>query len=190
MTDTPVSGIGPGGIEANGKKIPAANVIWAAGVRADLPPGVPGETDRAGRPKVDGSLRLPGHGNIFCIGDAAYFEQDGAPLPGVAAVAKQQGAHVAKVIRAQLKDRRAPEPFRYRNPGMLATIGRNSAVADLGGIRFKGWLAWMFWGLIHIFFLIGFRSRVLVFWNWVWAWLTYGRGARLILGQDPEASDG
>lgn len=182
MTGTPVSDVGPDGITVGDTFIPAANVIWAAGVRADLPGGIDSDADRAGRPMVRGDLTLPGHDDIFCIGDACHYEQDGAPIPGVAAAAKQQGAHVAKVILARFAGKPEPKPFKYRNVGMLATIGRNSAVADLGGVRFKGWIAWMFWGLIHIFFLIGFRSRVMVFWNWVWAWLTYGRGARLILG--------
>ncbi len=181
--DAMVSDIDRGGITLkDGDRIPAATVIWAAGVRANLPGGLDARTSRSGQIEVAPNLSLPDHPDIFCIGDACHYEQDGTSLPGVAPVAEQQGAHAARVIRARLAGTSPPGPFRYRNAGMLATIGRNKAIADLGKIRFKGWLAWMFWGLVHILFLIGFRNRLMVFWNWTWAWLTYGRGARLILG--------
>jgi NADH dehydrogenase len=106
----------------------------------------------------------------------------GEPLPGLAPVAQQQGSYVGELIGRRVAGNSAPPPFRYRDKGALATIGRHSAIADLGWIRLTGLVAWVLWGVVHIFFLIGFRNRVAVFLNWIWAWLTYGRGARLITG--------
>ena len=118
------------------------------------------------------------------IGDAAHFAISGEmSLPGVAPVAKQQGTYVANVVRRRIAGGRTPKPFRYRDEGMLATIGRGAAVANLRWLKLTGWIAWMFWGLVHIYFLIGFRSRMMVFLNWVWAYFTYGLGARLITGR-------
>ena len=137
----------------------------------------------AGRVPVEPDLSVPGHPEIFVIGDAALSTgTDGEPLPGLAPVAIQQGRYVGELIAARVRGEPAPPPFHYRDKGALATIGRASAVADLGWIRLTGWIAWVLWGIVHIFFLIGFRNRVAVFLNWVWAWLTYGRGARLITG--------
>jgi NADH dehydrogenase len=137
-----------------------------------------------GRIKVGGDLSVPGHPEIFVIGDAAYWAPAGGePLPAVAPVAKQQGAYVARLIQWRVAGGQAPEPFRYRDEGMLATIGRGAAVANLRWVKLTGWIAWMFWGLIHIYFLIGFRNRMLVFLNWIWAYFTYGLGARLITGR-------
>ncbi|MDH3475328.1 MAG: FAD-dependent oxidoreductase, partial [Rhodospirillales bacterium] len=165
--------------------IPAATVLWAAGTKAGAIGGWLGaEVDRAGRVKIGADLSVPGHPETFVIGDAAHFAATGeAPLPGVAPVAKQQGAYVAKSIRQRVAGGPAPEPFRYRDEGMLATIGRGAAVANLRWIKLTGWIAWMFWGLVHIYFLIGFRTRMMVFLNWVWAYFTYGLGARLITGR-------
>ncbi len=166
----------------DGRTIPAANILWAAGTRAPAVGDWLGAgTDRQGRVIVAPDLTVPGHPNIFVIGDAAsYAPEGGKPVPAVAPVAKQQGAHLAKVIRDRLDAASRPRPFRYRDDGMLATIGRHAAVANLRWIKMAGWFAWMFWGLIHIYFLIGARNRMMVFVNWVWAYFTYGLGARLI----------
>ncbi|MEM8590084.1 MAG: NAD(P)/FAD-dependent oxidoreductase [Pseudomonadota bacterium] len=175
----------------DGRVIPAANILWAAGTRAPaVGDWLDAETDRQGRVIVAPDLTVPGHPNIFVIGDAAsYTPEGGKPLPAVAPVAKQQGAHLAKVIRDRLDAASRPRPFRYRDDGMLATIGRHAAVANLRWIKMAGWFAWMFWGLIHIYFLIGARNRMMVFMNWAWAYFTYGLGARLITRSSVSATD-
>jgi NADH dehydrogenase len=182
--DTPIEAIDSQGVVAKGERIAAANVIWCAGVGASPVArwlGVP--ASRGDRVRVTPDLSVPGHPEIFVIGDAALVAgPDGAPLPGVAPVAKQQGRYVGQLIGRRLCRDQSSRPFRYRDQGALATIGRHSAIADLGWIRLTGGTAWILWGLVHIFFLIGFRNRVAVFLNWIWAWLTYGRGARLITG--------
>jgi NADH dehydrogenase len=125
---------------------------------------------------------LPDHPEVFVIGDTAAAEDEhGKTLPGVAPVAKQQGAYVARAIRARLNGQ-APPPFHYRNYGNLATIGRKSAVADFGWLRVSGLLGWLLWGGVHIAFLIGFRNRIAVLLDWLWAYVTFQRGARLITG--------
>ncbi len=169
----------------NEEVIPAATVLWAAGTKAcAISDWLGTETDRMGRIKIRDDLSVPGHPEIFVIGDAAHCAPPGeAPLPAVAPVAKQQGAYVARLIRGRVAGGQLPKPFRYRDEGMLATIGRGAAVANLRWIKLTGWIAWMFWGLIHIYFLIGFRNRMMVFLNWVWAYFTYGLGARLITGR-------
>ena len=169
----------------NEEVIPAATVLWAAGTTAGpICDWLGTETDGMGRIKVSDDLSVPGHPEVFVIGDAAHWAPPGdAPLPAVAPVAKQQGAYVARLIQRRVAGGQAPEPFRYRDEGMLATIGRGAAVANLRWIKLTGWIAWMFWGLIHIYFLIGFRNRMMVFLNWVWAYFTYGLGARLITGR-------
>ncbi len=126
---------------------------------------------------------VPGHDEVFVIGDVASLAgRDGKPLPGLAAVATQHGKYVAKVIARRVAGRPAPRPFRYRNLGTLAVIGRSRAVADLGWLQLRGLPAWLFWSLVHLFLLAGFRNRVVVYVNWAWAWFTYGRGAKLIIG--------
>ncbi len=176
----------------NKEVIPAATVLWAAGTKAGaICDWLGTETDRMGRIKVSHDLSVPGQPEIFVIGDAAHWAPTGdAPLPAVAPVAKQQGAYVARLIQRRVAGGRAPEPFRYRDEGMLATIGRGAAVANLRWIKLTGWIAWMFWGLIHIYFLIGFRNRMMVFLNWVWAYFTYGLGARLITGRQRRGRTG
>jgi NADH dehydrogenase len=145
--------------------------------------GVP--RDRAGRVLVAPDLTVPGHPDVFVAGDLAQVTQhDGRPVPGVAPAAKQMGTHVARVIRARLAGRPAPAPFRYRDYGNLATIGRMAGVVDLGRVRFSGVLAWWFWLTAHLFFLIGFRNRVLVLIEWAWSYFSYQRGARIILGKN------
>jgi NADH dehydrogenase len=138
-------------------------------------------TDRAGRVLVESDLSVPGRSNVFAIGDMAHTVSGAMTVPGVAQGAKQGGAHVAEVIRADLAGRARPE-FRYDNKGELATIGRSSAVGVIRGLKLSGWIAWMAWWSVHIVFLIDFRSRLLVLINWGWNYLTFRRGARLITG--------
>jgi NADH:ubiquinone reductase (H+-translocating) len=163
--------------------IAAATAIWAAGVQASRAAEWLGVApDRSGRVPIDANLRVPGCGAVFVIGDtSACANEDGGMLPGVAPVAKQQGEHVARAIRAALKGKETA-PFRYRNYGNLATIGRNHAVADFGPIRLSGYLAWVMWCVAHIWFLSGFRNRFVVGLQWLWNYLTFARGARLITG--------
>jgi NADH dehydrogenase len=178
--------VGEEGVHLGETLIPSATVIWAAGVAASPAAGwIGAEADRAGRIKVLGDLSVPGRPEIFAIGDTALaIGADGRPLPGVAPVAKQQGAYVARAIAFRLSGR-TPPPFRYRDFGNLATIGRAAAVVDFGRIRLKGWFAWLFWCAAHIYFLIGFRNRMAVVLDWLWAYVSFQRGARLITG--PEA---
>jgi len=164
----------------SGEIIPAQTVIWAAGVRASplnatlgVAPG------RQGRIPVEPTLQVPGHPEVFIIGDAAYLEQDGEPLPMVAPVAIQMGQFVARNIKRQVRGQ-ALEPFRYRDQGTLATIGRNAAVANVYGIKATGFLAWVMWLGIHIIQLIGFRNKLFVLINWAWDYFFYERAARLI----------
>ena len=165
------------------ERIETRTIMWAAGVKAS-PAGtwLGVDTDRVGRVRVGADLSVPGHPNIFVIGDTALATGvDGEPLPGVAPVAKQQGKYVADVLRARMKAR-PTESFRYRNNGSMATIGRKSAVAELGGIKLSGFSAWLLWCLVHVYFLIGFRNRFSVALNWSWNYITFQRGSRLITG--------
>jgi NADH:ubiquinone reductase (H+-translocating) len=169
--------------------IPTETVIWSAGVKAS-PAGnwLDVETDRSGRIEVDEHLRLPGDERVFVLGDvAAHTNPDGTPTPGLAPAAKQQGRYAARALAALRAGRELRQPFRYRDYGQLATIGRHSAVVNLRGWRISGWPGWWFWGLAHIYYLIGFRNRIVVAANWFWSYLTFGRGIRLITGdvQDP-----
>ncbi len=172
------------------ERIESRTLIWAAGVAASPAAGWLGiASGRGGRVSVMADLSLPGHPEIFVIGDTAEVEgPDGQPLPGVAPVAKQEGAYVGRVIAARIAARiagaRPPTPFRYRNLGNLATIGRKEAVVDFGRLQLTGRIAWLVWGLAHIYFLIGFRNRMAVAVDWLWSYLTYQRGARLITGQE------
>jgi NADH:ubiquinone reductase (H+-translocating) len=163
--------------------IPVRTIIWAAGVMAS-PAGrwLGVETDRAGRVKVRGDLSVPGHPDVFVIGDtAAVVDASGAMLPGVAPVAKQQGQYVASALIARREGRTAPA-FRYRDYGTLATIGRSRAVAQFGKFKVSGFLAWVLWSVAHVYFLIGFRNRFVVALNWAWSYITFERGSRLITG--------
>jgi NADH:ubiquinone reductase (H+-translocating) len=181
----PASACDAGGVVVDGERIEARTIIWAAGVAASpAAKWLGAEKDRAGRVIVGRDLTLPGHAEIFVIGDtAAAPGGDGKPLPGVAPVAKQQGAYVARVIAARTAKKAEPPPFRYRNYGNLATIGRKVAVADFGRVRLSGRLAWLLWGGVHVLFLIGFRNRVAVLLDWLWAYVTFQRGARLITSE-------
>ena len=168
------------------ERIESRTLIWAAGVAASPAAAWLGIAPaRGGRVPVMSDLSLPGNPEIFVIGDTAQVEgRGGQPLPGVAPVAKQEGAYVARVIAARIAGKRAPAPFRYRNLGNLATIGRKEAVVDFGRLQLTGRFAWLVWGLAHIYFLIGFRNRMAVAVDWLWSYLTYQRGARLITGQE------
>ena len=163
------------------ERIAAGTILWPAGVMASpAARWLHAAHDRAGRVTIEPHLTLPGHPDVFVIGDTAcVLGPDGKPLPGLAPVAKQQGLYVAQSIRARLAGA-SVAPFRYCPLGSLATIGRGRAVADFGWIRLSGRLAWLLWGLVHIAFLIGFRNRIVVLMDWLWAYLTYKRGARLI----------
>lgn len=180
--NTPVEEVRPDGVVAGGETIPCGTVIWCAGVAAEpIGPWLKAETDEGGRVKVSADLSLPGFPDVFVIGDAAHVTSErGAPLPGLATVAKQEGAFVAELIARRVRGEREPVRFRYRDYGQLATIGRSAAVADFGRVRLRGWLAWVVWSFAHIYYLIGFRNRLVVFINWAWAYVTFGRGARLI----------
>lgn len=172
------------GVEVAGERIDAGTVIWAAGVMASPAAqwlGIQG--DRAGRVAVAPDLSLPGRPEIFVVGDVAMANRaDGRPVPGVAPAAKQMGTHAGQVIAARLAGRAEPPPFRYRDYGNLATIGRKRAVADFGGFHLRGTAAWLLWCVAHIFFLVGFRNRLIVGANWLWHYFTFDRGARLITG--------
>jgi len=180
----PVSRCDEAGVIVGEERIEAATIIWAAGVAAS-PAGrwLGVERDRVGRVVVDADLTVPGHSEIFVIGDTARGPgRDGKPLPGLAPVAKQQGEYVARVVQARLAGRPPPGPFRYRDWGTMATVGRGAAVADFGWLRVDGFLAWLLWGLIHVAFLIGFRNRLVVLFDWLWSYVTFQSGARLITG--------
>ena len=183
----PVSQCDQDGVTIGAQRLQAMTIVWAAGVMASSAAQWLGaDQDRAGRVKVGPDLSLPGHPEIFVIGDTALaLGRDGQPLPGLAPVAKQQGAYVARLLRARLAGRPALPPFRYRSYGTLATIGRRAAVADFGWIKLDGTVAWLLWGLVHISFLIGFRNRLIVMLDWIWSYITFQSGARLITGPDP-----
>ena len=181
-TGTPVEAVDADGVVVDGERIRARTIIWAAGVAAS-PAGkwLCATTDRAGRVIVTPELTMPNHPEVFVIGDTAHAEQHGAMLPGLAPVALQQGRYVARSIRKRLRGQ--PErPFAYVDKGTLSTVGRLYALADIHGLRVAGFLAWLLWVGVHIFFLIGFRNRFVVMFQWAWAFLTYQRGARLITG--------
>ena len=178
-----VTGADCNGVQIGAEHLAMRTIVWAAGVMAS-PAGhwLDAETDRAGRVKVNPDLSLPEHPNIFVVGDTALVSgQTGRPLPGVAPVAKQQGHYVAEVLKARVNGKALP-PFRYRDFGSLSAIGRKSAVAQIGPCKLSGFAAWLLWSVAHIYFLIGFRSRLTVAINWGWSYLTYQRGTRLITG--------
>ncbi len=182
-TGAQVTSIDETGVYLGDEKINAATVIWGAGVRATtLTESLGVELDRAGRVIVEKDLSLPGHSNVFAIGDMTLFIQDDKPLPGVSPVAMQMGRCVARNIQNDLNGK-PREQFRYVDKGSMATIGRKAAIAHVGKLKLSGLLAWLFWLALHIWFLIGFRNRLVVMINWAWSYLTYQRGARLITGR-------
>jgi NADH dehydrogenase len=183
-----VTGCDEAGVSIGEERIETRTIVWAAGVQASRAGEWLGAgTDRAGRVKVAPDLSIPGSPNVFVIGDTAHvLDIDGKPLPGVAPVAKQEGKYVARLIRARVEGGDLPPPFRYRDPGALATIGRKRAVVQFGRVRLSGRLAWWLWSLAHIYFLIGFRNRLVVAMNWIWTYASFQRGTRLITGPDPQ----
>jgi NADH:ubiquinone reductase (H+-translocating) len=189
-TGTLVTSVRPGAVQVGEETIAAETVLWAAGVAAsplgrDL--GLP--TDRAGRVHVEPDLTLPGHQNVFVIGDLASLNgADGKPLPGVAQVAIQMGKHAAGNIQRAI-GHQPYAAFHYHDLGNMATIGRGSAVADLGRIQLKGFIGWLAWAFVHILNLIGFRNRIVVFVQWGWAYFTFQRSVRLIVGNVAEPTD-
>jgi NADH:ubiquinone reductase (H+-translocating) len=188
LTGSAVQEIDAQGYVRGGERVNAKTVLWAAGVAASpLGAMLGAPQDRAGRVQVRPDLSVPGHDNVFVAGDLATLTQaNGKPVPGVAPAAKQMGAHVATLIRARIAGRNEAKPFVYRDWGNLATIGRMAAVVDMpGGLEFSGVLAWWFWLAAHVFFLIGFRNRLVVLMNWAWAYATYQRHARVVFGNLP-----
>jgi NADH dehydrogenase len=175
----------------NEERIPAHTVLWAAGVQGSplaqvLADASGAELDRVGRVIVQPDLSIPGYPEIMVIGDLAHYaHQNGQPLPGVAQVAMQQGRYAARLIQSRLRGETPPPPFHYRDLGNMATIGRNAAVADLGRLRFSGWIGWIMWLFVHLVNLVQFENRVLVLFQWGWNYLTRNRAARLITGENP-----
>lgn len=172
------------GVAIGDERLAAATIVWGAGVMASAAARWLGAAeDRAGRAVVGPDLTVPDHPEISCIGDTACaIDAAGKPMPGLAPVAKQQGAYVARRLRAVLSGKAFPVPFRYRSWGTMATIGRRAAVADLGWLKLDGTLAWLLWSAVHVSFLIGFRNRLVVMLDWLWSYFTFQSGARLITG--------
>jgi NADH dehydrogenase len=183
-TGARVTQVAAEGLRIDGEFIPARTAIWAAGVKPSaLNPQLGVPLDKQGRVIVTRELHLPGDPSIFVIGDQAHVDEGGGPLPGLAPVAMQQGRFAAAQIGRML-DGRSLERFRYRDKGQMATIGRKRAIALIGRLRLHGFIAWLMWLLIHIYYLIGFKNRLFVLWSWAYSYLTYRRGARLITERD------
>ncbi|MFE1599866.1 NAD(P)/FAD-dependent oxidoreductase [Methylobacterium sp. ID0610] len=182
LTGRAVSAIGPEGVSIGDHVIRAGAIVWAAGVAASAAADWLGaDRDRAGRVKVLPDLSVPGFPEIFVIGDtAAVADADGKSVPGIAPAAKQMGRYAASVIAARVMGDRAPGPFQYRHHGDLATIGRKAAVVKLRWLTLRGFLGWLFWGVAHVYFLIGLRNRIAVAFSWMWDYVTFGRRSRLI----------
>lgn len=177
------------GLDVGGEWIDASTVVWAAGTVAGPAAGwIGAEAARNNAIKVLEDCSVPEHRNVFAIGDAASFAAaDGSLLPGLAPVAKQQGRYVGDLIRAEIDGQSVRKPFRYRNWGSMAVIGRSHAVGDFGTFRVRGFVAWLSWSLVHLMLLVDFRSRLTVYVNWAWSWFTRGRGIRLLTGAEPGA---
>jgi NADH dehydrogenase len=186
LTSTLVTGCDAHGVDLKNGRIDAGSVVWAAGVMASpAADWLAADRDRVGRVTVAPDLSLPGHDNVFVIGDTATVnDAAGRPVPGLAAAAKQMGIYVGRLIAARLSGKTLP-PFRYKNLGLLATIGRRSAVVELGPIQLRGFIGWLFWSVVHIYFLIGLRNRFVVAVTWLWSYITFQRGARLITEVPP-----
>ena len=180
-TSAPVTRCDGNGVALGDERIEAATVIWAAGVAASpAAQWLGAEHDQAGRVKVEPDLSVPGHPEIFVVGDTALVAGAGKPVPGIAPAAKQMGRYAARVIAATINGTAKPAPFRYRHYGNFATIGRRAAIADFGGFSLTGTLAWLLWSVAHIYFLIGVRNRLMVALTWIWNYATLKRGALLI----------
>jgi NADH dehydrogenase len=185
-----VTAVDADGLTIGGERLAAKTILWAAGVEASpAAKWLDAPADKAGRIKVEPDLSVPGHAEIFAVGDIATIKMpDGKPVPGVGDGAKQGGRHAARVIKARLAGNSGSLPFRYRHAGDLATIGRRAAVVDFGWLRLTGILAWWVWGLAHIYFLIGVKNRLFVALSWLWIYLTGQRSARLITQGDSNES--
>ncbi len=189
QTEALVTDIDSAGVGVDQRRIAARTVLWAAGVEASplgSSLGVP--LDRVGRVKVQADLTVPGHPEVFVVGDLAYLEQDGQPIPGIAPAAIQQGRHAVRNIRRHLSGKPL-ETFRYRDRGSMATLGRSAAVAEIGRLHLSGLPAWLSWLCIHIFFLIGYRNRLVVLFEWAKSYLTFQRSARLILDESADPGE-
>jgi NADH:ubiquinone reductase (H+-translocating) len=191
MTSTRVIGCDARGVDLEQGRIEAATIIWAAGVIASpAAHWLDAEHDRAGRVKVGPDLSVGGHPEIFAIGDTAaatYGTGQGTQaIPGIAPAAKQMGRYVGQLVAARIAGAAAPKPFRYRHQGDLAAIGRRAAVVKLGRLELRGFLGWLFWSVVHIFFLIEIRDRFVVAFTWLWDYITFQRGARLITRVPPQ----
>ena len=178
----PVTDIAPDHVSVGQERIAAGTIVWTAGVKATpVAEWLGMEAERDGRVAVSPTLEVAGLPGVYLIGDAALvLDRHGKPLPGLAPVAKQQGAYVARRVGRQVAGRAGPKPFRYQDWGALATIGRNRAVAEFGAVHMTGFAAWLTWAVVHIFFLIGFRNRFLVSAQWLFSYVMHRRGGRVI----------
>ena len=177
-------------IKTNKEIIEAATIIWCAGVKSpSISNWINTKTDKIGRILVKDDLSFPEYPNIYVIGDASHVkDKNNTPLPGLAPVAKQQGEFVASVIKKNIQNDKNKIKFYYKERGYLATIGRSKAIVDFGWFTLKGRMGWIFWSLIHIYFLIGFRNRFMVFVNWIWSYFTFSKGSRLITNNKNNSS--
>jgi len=187
MLETFVEDITEEGVTAKGELIFSHNIVWAAGMKAEgLADTLDTEQDRAGRVIIEADLTLPDDPRVYAIGDIAHFDHDdNGVLPGLAPVASQQGKHVAKNIKAHIAGKKR-EAFSYLDKGTMATIGRASAVAEVGNFKMKGFIAWLAWLFIHLIFLVGFRNKVSVLINWTYSYIAFRRSTRLIVGADAD----
>jgi NADH:quinone reductase (non-electrogenic) len=190
-THSRVTNVDDSGVDVGNEHVAASTVLWAAGVRAaDVGRTLGATVDQVGRVKVGPDLTIPGHPEVFVLGDMARFEEsEGKLLPGVALVAMQEGIYAADVVKKEVKRGAVAEraPFRYHDLGQMATIGRSRAIAEFGRLRLAGYFAWWFWLIVHIYRLSGFRNRLSVLVQWAWSYMTFGRGARLIVGKEWQA---
>jgi NADH dehydrogenase len=184
-TSSAVTRIDADGVEIGGERLRAATVLWAAGVKASPLGQAAGlEADRQGRVIVEPDLSVKGHPNVFVAGDQASFtHQTGKPLPGTAPVAMQQGRYLARLIRRELAGK-PRQPFRFVDKGQMATIGRSRAIVEMGRLKMAGFPAWLLWLIVHIYYLTGFKNRLLVVLQWAWSYLSFRRGARLIVNKE------
>ncbi|MDY6983936.1 MAG: NAD(P)/FAD-dependent oxidoreductase, partial [Pseudomonadota bacterium] len=190
LLDSPVQDITAHGVQLKDRFLPSATVIWCAGVKASpAAQWLRAEAARNGSVIVEPDLSLPGYPAIFVAGDAAAVKTQDGYLPGLASVAKQQGHYLGKLIEARMRGKTDSKPFRYLDLGTMATIGRGAAAADFGFMQITGYFAWLMWGLVHIYYLIGFRNRLAVFISWTWTMLRLRRGNWLITGADDAPND-
>jgi NADH dehydrogenase len=184
-THSTVTGINADGVQIGNERIAAATVLWAAGVKASPLAASAGlVVDQQGRAIVEPDLSIKGHSRVFVAGDQARFtHQTGKPLPGTAPVAMQQGRYLARTIRRELKGQ-SRLPFRFVDKGQMATIGRSRAIVEMGWLKIAGFPAWLLWLIVHIYYLTGFKNRLLVVLQWAWSYLSFRRGARLIVNKE------